>query len=126
MEINLKVQEVLNINKVLKSIIDDNDIKINAVLKFRLLGIMRAIETHVTNFEIIKNEKIIEYGEESEDGVYQISKDKPDAIEKFSNNITQELESLVTVNINTLKPDEVFNQGLASDYLLGIYPIIGE
>lgn len=126
MEINLKVQEVLNINKVLKSIIDDNDIKINAVLKFRLLGIMRAIETHVTNFEIIKNEKIIEYGEESEDGAYQISKDKPDAIEKFSNNITQVLESLVTVNINTLKPDEVFNQGLASDYLLGIYPIIGE
>lgn len=126
MEINLKVQEVLSTNRVLKSIIDDNDLKINALLKFRLLGIMRAIESHITNFEIIKNDKIIEYGEETENGIYQIPKDKPEVIEKFKNDIAQVLESLVTININILKPGEVFDQGLTSEYLLGIYPIIGE
>lgn len=126
MEIKLKVNEVLDLNNVLKTIIDNDKVKINVLLKFRLLGIMRSIESHITNFEIVKNEKIIEYGEETENGIYQISKDKPEAIENFKIEIEQVLDSEVTININMLKPDEVFDQGLTSEYLMGLYPIIGE
>ena len=95
-------------------------------MKFRLLGIMQSIKLNITNFEIIKNEKIVEYGEETENGIYQISNDTPEAIEKFKRDIEQVLNSEVTININMLKPDEVFDQGLASEYLMGLYPIIGE
>ena len=126
MEIKLKVNEVLGLNNILKSIIDNDKVKINVLLKFRLLGIMRSIESHITNFEIVKNEKIIEYGEETENGIYQISKDKPNAMENFKKDIEQVLDSEVTININMLKPAEVFDQGLTSEYLMGLYPIIGE
>lgn len=126
MEIRLKVDEVLGLNNTLKSIIDNDRVKINVLLKFRLLGIMRSIESHITNFEIVKNEKIIEYGEETENGIYQISKDKPEAMKNFKRDIEQVLDSEVTVNINMLKPAEVFDQGLTSEYLMGLYPIIGE
>lgn len=126
MEIKLKVDEVLGLNNVLKSIIDNEKIKINVLLKFRLLGIMRSIESHITNFEIIKNEKIIEYGEENENGIYQISKDKPEAIDNFKKDVERVLDSEVTININMLKPCEIFDQGLTSEYLMGLYPIIGE
>lgn len=126
MEIKLKVDEVLGLNDTLKSIIDNDNVKINALLKFRLLGIMQSIKSHITNFEIIKNEKIIEYGEETENGIYQISKDNPEAIENFKRDIEQVLNSEVAININMLKPSEIFDQGLTSDYLMGLYPIIGE
>lgn len=121
-----KVEELLKINHVLKSVIDQDTIKINALLKFRLLGIMRALDSHVTNFELIKNEKIIEYGEETENGVFQISKDNPEAMESFRKEISQILESQVTVDIDMLKPGEVFDQGLTSEYLIGLYPLITE
>lgn len=126
MDVKLKVDEVLGLNNVLKSIIDNNKVKINVLLKFRLLGIMRSIESHITDFEIIKNEKIVEYGEETENGIYQISESKPEAIENFKRDIERVLNSEVTVNINMLKPDEVFDQGLTSEYLIELYPIIGE
>ena len=126
MEIKLKVNEVLGLNNTLKFIIDNDKVKINVLLKFKLLGIMRSIESHILNFEIVKNEKIIEYGEETENGVYQISKDKSESIENFKRDIEQVLNSEVTININLLKPDEVFDQGLSSEYLMGLYPIIGE
>ena len=83
MEIKLKLSEVLRINTVLKAVIEDGKVKTDALLKFRLLGIMRSIESHISSFEIIKNEKIIAYGEETEDGVFQIKPDNVNALEQF-------------------------------------------
>lgn len=73
MEIKLKLEEVLKINNTLKTIIDDLQTKINVLLKFRLLGIMKSIEPFVSSFDVIRNEKIIEYGKENEDGNFQIN-----------------------------------------------------
>ena len=109
MEIKLKCCEVLRINTVLKSIIEDD--KVN-------------IESPVSNFELIKNEKIVEYGEETEDGVFQIKQDNPKALEPFEKDIRQVLDSEVLINIHMLKPDEVFDKGLTTEYLMGLYPII--
>lgn len=124
MEIKLKFSEVFRINTVLKTIIEDNKAKINALLKFRLLEIMRSMEPHISNFEIIKNEKIVEYGKETEDGIFQISKDNTEGMEQFEKDIKQVLDSEVLINIDMLKPDEVFDKGLSSEYLMGLYPII--
>ena len=60
----IKLGNVLEINNVLKSIIDNTELKIDALFKFKLLGIMKSFEIPIANFEIIRNEKIKEYGKE--------------------------------------------------------------
>lgn len=126
MEIKLKLNEVININKTLAAIIDDSHAKINVLLKFRLLGLMKAIESHISNFELIKNEKIIEYGKKNKDGTFQISKDDIKAVAKFRKDIEQVLDSDVTICVDPFKPDEIFDKGLKSEYLSALYPIIRE
>lgn len=126
MEIKLKFSEVLRINAVLKAIIEDNKVKTDTLLKFRLLGIMRSIESHISDFEIIKNEKIVIYGEEAEDGVYQIKPDNAKALEQFEKDIRQIIDSEVLIHVQMLKPDEVFDKGLSTEYLMGLYPIISK
>lgn len=126
MEIKLKLEEVLNINNTLKTIIDDHQTKINVLLKFRLLGIMKSIEPFVFSFDVIRNEKIIEYGKENKDGNFQIHKDDKEAVAKFKNDLEQVLNSEVTLNIELLKVNEVFDSGIRSDHLMGLFPIISE
>ena len=126
MELKLKLGEVINLNQTLKSIIDDNDSKINALFKFKLLGIMKSIEAHVTNFETIRNEKILEYGTENEDGNIQIPKEDTEAIEKFNNSLMQIINSEVSVTMDKLKVSDVFDQGVKAEYLMGLYAIMEE
>lgn len=124
MEIKMKLNEVLNINNQISSIIDNNNIKIDVLLKFRLLGIMKALEPHVASFNIVKNEKIMEYGKEYDDGMFKIEKDDTVALCKFKSDIEQLLITTVNINIEMLKPEEVFDRGLSSDHLINLYPII--
>lgn len=126
MEIKLKLSEVMDIHTTVRSIIDDSKAKLNVLLKFRLLGVMKAIEPHITNFNIVKNEKIVEYGKENKDGTYQIQKDDTKAIEKFTRDIQQVLDSEVSINVEAFRPDEVIDSGLKSEYLIGLYPLIKE
>lgn len=126
----IKLGNVLEINNVLKSIIDNTELKIDALFKFKLLGIMKNIEVPIANFEVIRNEKIKEYGKELEDenGNKSIGIDAndKDAIVKFSEDINKVIESEVDVNINKLKSIDVFDKGLSADYLVRLYPIIEE
>lgn len=126
MELQLKFRELLEINHSLKTIIDDDKSKINALLKFRLLGILRAMEPHVSNFEIVRNEKIVEYGKENEDGSYQIPAEDTHAIKHFQEDLVQVLDSHVTISVELLKPEEIFDKGLRSEYIMGVYPLIRE
>lgn len=126
MEINLKLGEVLNLNQVLKAVIDDTESKIDALLKFKLLGIMKAIEPFVQNFEIIRNEKINEYGKKTDDGHVQISVNDKEKIEKFNEDINKLINNEVSVNINKFKPSDIFDKGLKAEYLIGLYPFIEE
>lgn len=126
MEVKLKLEEVLKLNNTLKSIIDDSRTKINVLLKFRLLGIMKALEPHISSFEIIRNEKIVEYGKENESGSFSIANNDTASLEKFKNDLEQVLTSEVTTNIEMLSVNEVFDSGLRSDYLMGLFPIIKE
>ena len=122
----IKLGNVLEINNVLKLIIDNTELKIDALFKFKLLGIMKSFEIPIANFETIRNEKIREYGKENEDGNFSISNDDKDAIEKFTKDLNKIIESDIEVNIQKLKPTDVFDKGLPADYLVRLYPIIEE
>lgn len=126
MEIKVKLNEAIHMHSTIKSIMDDSEIKLNVLLKFRLLGVMRAIEPHILNFEMIKNEKILEYGRENKDGTYQIQKNDTKSIEKFTEDMKQVLDSEVSISVEPFTPDEVIDKGLKSDFLIDLYPIIRE
>ena len=53
----IKLGNILEINNVLKQIIDNTELKIDALFKFKLLGIMKSFEMPVANFDAIRNEK---------------------------------------------------------------------
>ena len=126
----IKLGNILEINNVLKSIIDNTELKIDALFKFRLLGIMKNLEVTIANFNVIRDEKIKEYGKELEDenGNKSIGIDAndKDAIAKFSKDINKVIDSEVDVNIEKLKAIDVFDKGLPTEYLVKLYPIIEE
>lgn len=126
----IKLGNILEINNVLKQIIDNTELKIDALFKFKLLGVMKSFEVPIANFEVIRNDKIKEYGKELEDenGNKTIGIDTNDkeTIAKFSEDINKVIESEVDININKIKSVDVFNKGLPADYLVRLYPIIEE
>ena len=126
----IKLGNVLEINNVLKQIIDNSELKIDALFKFRLLGIMKNLEVPIANFNVIRDEKIKEYGKELEDenGNKSIGIDAndKDAIAKFSEDINKVIDSEVDVSIEKLKAIDVFDKGLPTEYLVKLYPIIEE
>ena len=126
----IKLRNILEINNVLKSIIDNTELKIDALFKFKLLGIMKNLEVPIANFNVIRDEKIKEYGKELEDenGNKSIGIDAndKDAIAKFSEDINKVIDSEVEVNIEKLKAIDVFDKGLQTEYLVKLYPIIEE
>ena len=126
----IKLGNVLEINNVLKLIIDNTELKIDALFKFKLLGIMKSFEIPIANFEVIRNEKIKEYGKELEDEngnkSIGISVDDKEAIAKFSEDINKVIDSEVDVSIEKLKAIDVFDKGLPTEYLVKLYPIIEE
>ena len=123
MEFKLRFGEVLNLNYTLKEIIDTENY-VDALFKFKLLGIMKSIKLFVDNFEEIRNGKIREYGKKTDDGNFSISLENKEALEKFNNEIDSVINSEVTLNIEKLKVEEVFNKGVPADYLVGLFPII--
>ena len=126
----IKLGNILEINNVLKSIIDNTELKIDALFKFRLLGIMKNLEVPIANFNVIRDEKIKEYGKELEDEngnkSIGIDTDDKEAIAKFSEDINKVIDSEVDINIEKLKAIDVFDKGLPTEYLVKLYPIIEE
>ena len=122
----IKLSNVLELNNMLKAIIDNTELKIDSLLKFKLLGILKNIEIPVNNFEAIRNEKIREYGKENDEGNIGISADDTESMEKFTNDMNELVNSDVEVNIQKLKAVDVFDKGIPADYLVGLYSIIEE
>ena len=122
----IKLGTVLDLNAMLKAIIDNTELKIDSLLKFKLLGILKNIEIPVNNFEAVRNEKIREYGKENDEGNIGISADDTESMEKFTKDMNEVINSDVEVNIQKLKATDVFDKGLPAEYLVGLYSIIEE
>ena len=126
MIMKIKLGIVLDLNVMLKAIIDNTELKIDSLLKFKLLGILKNIEIPVNNFEAIRNEKIREYGKENDEGNIGISAEDTESMEKFTNDLNEVINSEIEVNIQKLKATDVFDKGLPAEYLVGLYSIIEE
>ena len=111
----IKLGTVLDLNAMLKVIIDNTELKIDSLLKFKLLGILKNIEIPVNNFETIRNEKIREYGKENDEGNIGISADDTESMEKFTKDMNEVINSDVEVNIQKLKATDVFDKGLPAE-----------
>lgn len=126
-EIKLKLGEVLTINENIKSVIENKDLKLDALFKFRLLGIMKQFESFVNNFNVVRNEKVVEYGTKSdEDNKYKIDVKDKETMEKFVKDLSDVTNCEVSVNIEMLKAKDIFDIGLPSNVLMALYPIIKE
>jgi hypothetical protein len=126
MEIKLKLNEVININTVIKNIISDKNIELDSLTKFKFLGIINSLKGHIENFEVIRNEKILEYGKDNEEGQKYIDAKDTETLKKFSEELSAILNSEVTVNIEKIKIDNIFDKGISIDYLTVLYPIMEE
>ena len=123
----MKLKEVMVLNQILKNMIDqDTDRKIQALFKFKILGILKNMESPIANFEVIRNEKIKEYGTEGEDGTISIPEDNEKIMKQFTEDLNSLMESEVEISIEKLKAEDVFNAGVPADYLVGLYGIIEE
>lgn len=122
-EIRLKVKDVLKLNRALELILTDhNNSKIGTVFQFKILGIMKGLETHIENYNVIRNQKINEYGTPDKDG--NIAIDNQEAIKKFNDDIYPILNNEVRLNIDPLKPEEVFSNNFDAKILIALYPIM--
>lgn len=121
----MKLNELMVLNHVLKNMIDnDTDRRIQTLFKFKILGILKNMETPIANFEIIRNEKIKEYGTENEDGTISIPEDNEEVMKQFTEDLNELMESEVEIPAKKLKMEEVFSAGVPADYLVGLYGII--
>ena len=126
MEIKLKLNEVLNINVAAKNIVSDENIKLNSLTKFRLLGIINSFKGHIENFEVIRNEKIMKYGKSDDDGNIRVDGKDEETLKKYLDELSDVLNSEVTINVEKIKYDNIFNKGFSIDYLAVLYPIMEE
>lgn len=139
----MTVRDVLNYNEIIKSIIDDTK-DVSALVKFRLLGMLKQFEDIVTNYEIVRAEKIQKYGKATENGGYGII---PPKKEKFENdedfqkafdefrslmdNFDAEMKEvtnseLENFKITKFKYSDIIDAGIPSEYLVAIYDLIEE
>lgn len=125
MGIRLKLGEALKLNYTLRTIIDDDTINIDSLFKFNLLGIIKAIEDPVENFNTVRDEIIMKYGERNEEGKIAISTQSKN-FKKFNDELTEIINSEITVDINKLKAEDVFSNNFKAEYLISLYPVIEE
>lgn len=138
----MKLETILQYNDIFKNLID-NAKEINALVKFRLLRIVKQFEPIVTNFEIVREEKIRQYGKQQENGsIGIVSPDKDkfeneeeynkaeaefhDAVAAFNADMNELLQSDVDIEIKKFKPDEVIDVGIPADFLVLLYDFIEE
>lgn len=128
----MTLNDALVLNDIVKALIENTELKISSVLKFRLLGIAKGLEMHVSNYHIVRENKIREYGTDTVDeegnptGGIEIKPDDTESIAKFTEDMNKFILTEVEVNIQKLKSEEVFNAGVPTEYLVRLFNIIEE
>ena len=125
-ELGLRLNEIINLYNAIKQLIDNTEIKISTVCKFRLLTNLKSLEIPMSIFEAVRNEKIQEYGTEKEDGTCTLSKDDKETYVKFVSEINTLLSQEHNVQLTKIKAEDIIIEGINSDLLMALYPIIEE
>lgn len=147
----MTVLEIMNYNDTLKKIID-SDSKVDALIKFKFLGMLKQFEPVVQNFEKIREDKIREYGtaddmgnigirppkeedfkseEDGEtvidtEGLAKAQKEFEETVKKFENDLNKVLQSDAEIELKKFKYSELIDKGIPADFLLGLYDLIEE
>lgn len=134
----MQTKTVLKLYQVVKAIIDNENIPVKPATKFQLLCTVKKFEPVVENYEKIRNELIQKYGknevkevtdengetkQEATGNIFIDEKDH-DSFKQFQNEINSVIESTVDVDLKKFKPEEIFNMGIPSDYLSGLFEMI--
>lgn len=128
----MTLNEALVLNDIVKALIDNTTLKIDSIFKFKLLGIVKNLEVPVSNYNVVREEKIREYGTETTDeegnptGGVEIKADDSESIAKFTEDMNKFIQTEIEVDIQKLKVKEVFDAGVPADYLVRLYNIIEE
>lgn len=125
MDIKLKLATILSVNDALKQVIDDEAVT-DVALKFKFLTIAKALENPVAHFELLRNQKIKEFGQEDDQGTIAIDVSDSTAMQNFREAIETLMDTEVTLSLTKLKSQEVFNKGLSPEALVGLYEIMEE
>ncbi len=124
-EIKLKLSDLLLINNALEKILNSHSSSgMDALFQFKILGILKELERHVSNFNLIRNEKIKEYGKPGEDGEISIPPEDSQAVQKFHDDLIPILDSEISVALEPLEPKDVFSKNLDAKILLALYPLM--
>ena len=138
----MKINDVLRYNRIIKDIIQ-NATDVNALVKFKLLGMLKQFEPIVDDFETVRNDLIRKYGKLGEDSNYGVFLPKRDdyedddsynkAVEEYEqiiNKLNDELkkvaDSELDVKIQKFKYTDIMDSGLPTDYMLALYDLIEE
>ena len=135
----MKVKDILNYNSIIKDIVN-NSTNISALTKFKMLGMLKQFEPIITNYEVVRNEKIKEYGVLTDNGNYGIfvpqkndfenDEDYQKAVDQYENVINQfdadmneVVDSEADIKLNKFGK-EILDAGISADYLLALYELI--
>ena len=120
----MKISEINKYNIIIKKIMDEPNIKLDISTRFQFLTLLKQFEPTMEMMDSLRNEKIMEYGEQSADGNYTIPITNTNAVEKFKTDMDKLSDTDVALVINKLKFKDLVNSGIPSDYLLALYDII--
>lgn len=120
----MKLHKVNRLNEVIRNIINNKEYKIDVVLKFQMLGILKELETPLINIDTIRNEKIVEYGTTNEEGQTFIDPNDAEKISKFITEMNELMNTDVELDISLLDAETVMNIGLTPDELMVLYDIM--
>lgn len=120
----MKLKEVINYIEILKDIID-NQPNVSSVMKFKFLGTIKQFTPYIENFELIRNELIMKYGEEKETGGYEVVKES-DNYKIFADEISKVLDQDIDQSITKFKAEDIMNAGISANYLIYLYDLIEE
>ena len=123
----VKLNDVVNLYISVRDIIDNKKHDLSPICQFRLLGILKSIESHVQNFEVIRNKKIIEYGKEDDEGNISIPPNDKENIKKFNIDMESVANDEVEINTNIkIKSTDILNKKINTTTLMLLYPFIEE
>ncbi len=127
----LKMYNIINIYTTIKTLIENENFN-DSILKFKMLGILKSLESPISNYQTIQYDTIKELGipilndNGKETGNYTIPPDNKETIEKYIQTMNQLGETEIDIPLDKFKASVIFNKGITAEQLIHLYPIIEE
>lgn len=123
----IKLAEALKANKIIREMLENTELQ-DTAFKFKLLLLANALQPMEQNFDMLRNQKIMELGTKTKDENGQensyIPAEDAEAIKNFNDSMEQLLSTEITISVDKLKAQDVFDAKLPVDYMIGLCSVI--